>query len=132
MHWSGWIVVVLALNVGGWFAFDGGRALVKGDYVTPKTGQYTGQLAPWSKFIRAIGIEPRSTLMKTIFLVYGVLWLIVIACFIFQVSWAWWAMLIAAAGSLWYLPYGTLLGIVQIVVLLMPSLRVAGSAAGAE
>ncbi len=132
MHWSGWIVVVLALNVGGWFAFDGGRALVKGDYVTPKTGRYAGQLGTWSRFIRVIGIDPRSTLMKTIFLAYGGLWLIVIACFIFQVSWAWWAMLVAAIGSLWYWPFGTMLDVLQIILLLMPSLRAVGTAAGAE
>ncbi len=71
MHWTGWIVVLLALNVGGWFAFDGGHALAKGDYVTPKKGAYAGQLGGWSKFIRAVGIDPRSTLMKTVFLVYG-------------------------------------------------------------
>ena len=89
-------------------------------------------MGAWSKFIRAIGIEPRSTLMKTIFVVYGVLWLIVMACFVFQVSWAWWAMLIAAIGSLWYWPFGTMLDVLQIILLLMPWLRVVGTAAGAE
>ncbi len=38
MHWAGWIVVVLALFVAGWFAFEGARALVVGDYITPKSG----------------------------------------------------------------------------------------------
>ncbi len=132
MHWTGWIVVVLALNVGGWFAFDGARALVVGDYVTPKTGQYAGQLGTWSKVVSAIGIDPRSTLMKTIFVTYGLLWLAVIVCFILGLKWAWWAMLIVAVGSLWYLPFGTLLGLLQIVLLLMPSLRSLVTASGAE
>ncbi len=132
MHWSGWIVVGLALFVGGWFVFDGARALAVGEYVTPKTGQYAGQLGPWSKVVSAIGIDPRSTLMKTIFVAYGLLWLAVIVCFILGLKWAWWAMLIAAVGSLWYLPFGTLLGLVQISLLLMPALRVAGTAAGGE
>ena len=123
MHWSGWIVVGLALFVGGWFAFEGGRALLVGDYITPKSGQRAGQLGPWSKVVSAVGIEPCSTLMKSIFLAYGVLWLAVIVCFILKLQWAWWAMLLAAAGSLWYLPFGTLLGVVQIIVLLMPALR---------
>ena len=132
MHWTGWIVVGLAVFVGGWFVFDGARALAVGDYVTPKTGQYAGQLGPWSKVVSAIGIDPRSTLMKTIFVAYGLLWLTVIVCFILGLKWAWWAMLIAAVGSLWYLPFGTLLGLVQIILLLMPSLRVAVTAAGGE
>lgn len=130
MHWTGWIVVGLAVFVGGWFVFDGGHALAKGDYVTPKTGQYAGQLGPWSKVVSAIGIDPRSTLMKTIFVAYGLLWLAVVVCFILGLEWAWWAMFIAAAGSLWYLPFGTLLGAVQIVLLLLPSLRVVGTATG--
>ncbi len=123
MHWSGWIVVGLALFVGGWFAFEGARALVVGDYITAKSGQRAGQLGPWSKVVSAVGIEPRSTLMKSIFVAYGILWLAVIVCFILKLEWAWWAMLVAAAGSLWYLPFGTLLGIVQIILLLLPPLR---------
>ncbi len=132
MHWTGWIVVGLAVFVGGWFVFDGARALAVGDYVTPKTGQYAGQLGTWSKVVSAIGIDPRSTLMKTIFVAYGLLWLTVIVCFILGLKWAWWAMLFAAIGSLWYLPVGMLLGLLQISLLLMPALRVAGTAAGGE
>ena len=36
MSWIGWIVLLLALVEGGWFAFDGATALVTGDYVTPE------------------------------------------------------------------------------------------------
>ena len=132
MHWAGWIVVGLALFVGGWFAFEGGRALVVGDYITPKSGRHAGQLGPWSKVVSAVGIEPRSTLMKSVFLVYGVVWIGIIVCFILKLDWAWWAMLLAAAGSLWYLPFGTLLGIVQIILLLLPPLRSLSTVAGVE
>jgi len=120
----------MALFVGGWFAFEGGRALMVGDYITPKSGKSAGQLGPWSKVVSAVGIEPRSTLMKSIFLVYGVLWIGITVCFILNFQWAWWAMLIAAAGTLWYLPFGTLLGIVQIILLLLPSVRELRTGAG--
>ncbi len=132
MHWSGWIVVALAFFVAGWFAFEGARALAVGDYITPKSGQYAGQLGPWSKVVLAVGIEPRSTLMMSIFLAYGVVWIGIIVCFILKLEWAWWAMLIAAGGTLWYLPFGTLLGIVQIILLLLPPLRALRNAAGLE
>ena len=128
MHWSGWIVVALALFVAGWFVFDGGRALTVGDYVTPQSGRFAGQLGPWSRVVAAVGVEPRSTLMKSIFVGYGAVWIGVAVCFMLGVRWAWWAMLIAAGGSLWYLPFGTVLGIAQIVVLLLPPLRVSGAA----
>lgn len=71
----------------------------------------------------AVGIGPRSTLMKMIFVVYGLGWIGVTVCFILGLKWAWWAMLLAAVGSLWYLPFGTLLGVVQIILLLLPPLR---------
>ena len=44
MHWLGWVVLLLAFTEGGWLAFDGGHALVVGDYVTPRTGRFAGQL----------------------------------------------------------------------------------------
>lgn len=115
--WLKWLIAVLGFIVAGWMAFDGGRALVLGDYVTPSSGQYAGQLGPWSRVVAAAGIEPRSTLMKSIFLVYGLAWIAVIVAFLRGADWAGWGMLVAAVGSLWYLPFGTLLGIVQIVLL---------------
>lgn len=118
-----WIVVAAALAVAGWFAFDGGRALLVGDYVTPASGPYAGQLGPWAGLVEAVGIAPRSTAMKVIFLAYGAAWLAVIGAFVARREWAWKAMLIAAVGSLWYLPFGTLLGVVQITLLLTPPVR---------
>jgi len=45
-------------------AFDGTRALIVGDYIRPQTGEYAGQLGPWAKLVRKIGIAPESTFMK--------------------------------------------------------------------
>ena len=126
MHWLAWVVLVLAIIEGGWLAFDGGRALVVGDYVTPRTGQYAGQLGPWAKLVTAVGIEPRSTFMKSVHLVLGVTWLVVAVCFAFRIPWAWSGMLVCAVLSLWYLPFGTLLSLIQIALLLLPTLRGSG------
>ena len=123
MHWLGWVVLVLAFIEGGWLAFDGGHALVVGDYVTPQSGQYAGQLGPWSKVVSAVGIEPRSTLMKSLHLALGLAWLVVMICFVLRLPWAWSGMLICAVLGLWYLPFGTILSVIQIVLLLLPALR---------
>lgn len=56
MHWLAGVVLVLAFIEAGWMAFDGGRALVVGDYVTPRSGQYAGQLGPWAKVVSTVGI----------------------------------------------------------------------------
>jgi hypothetical protein len=56
-----WAVVVLAVLEAGWMVFDGARALVVGDYVTPSSGEYAGKLGPWAGLASALGVEPRST-----------------------------------------------------------------------
>lgn len=125
MPLTGWVVLGLAVVEGGWLAFDGGRALVVGDHVTPKSGPHTGQLGPWSLLVSRLGIPPRSTLMKTVHLVLGVAWLLVAAPFVLRVEGAWWGMLGCAVATLWYLPFGTLLSLIQIVLLLLPAPRAA-------
>ena len=97
--------------------FDGTRALTVGDYVTPSSGAYAGQLGPWNHIVRAVGIPPRSTAMKVIFVVYGLGWLTITFAFACHAAWAWQAMLVAAIATLWYLPVGTIFGIVQLVAL---------------
>ena len=117
MHWLKWVVVMLALAEFGWLAFDGGRALIVGDYVTAASGQHAGELGPWATVVSAVGIEPRSTLMKTIHVALGLTSLGVTACFAVGLPWAWSGMLVCAVLGLWYLPFGTVLGVVQILLL---------------
>ena len=118
-----WIVVVLGLLQGGWLAFDGSRALVVGDYVTPGSGPYAGQLGPWAQLVSAIGIEPRSTFMKAVHVGLGALWIVTTICFMLRMPWAWSGMVACAVLSLWYLPFGTLFGVIQIILLLLPAVR---------
>ena len=122
-HWTAWVVVGLVLLSGGWMAFDGGRALIVGDYVTPKTGLLAGTLGPWSKIVEAAGIDPRSALMKSAFLVYGLAYLVATAALVLGASAAWWSVLVLAVLGLWYIPFGTLINIIVIILLLLPPLR---------
>lgn len=115
MHWLGWVVLALALIESGWLAFDGGRALVVGDYITPRSGHHAGRLGPWAEVMSAVGIEPRSTLMKSIHLALGIAWLVVMLCFALGLPWARFGMLVCAVLGLWYLPFGTLLSVLQIM-----------------
>lgn len=127
MTWLRWIVVALAAWDACYMVFDGARALLVGDYLTPKSGPYAGQLGPWHHLATAVGIEPRSTLMKSIFLAYGVVWLPLTVCFALGYRWAWWAMLTAAIGSAWNLFFGTMTSLVIVILLLLPPLRPAYS-----
>ena len=98
--------------------FDGTRALIVGDYVTPSSGTHAGQLGPWNYVVKTVGIPPRSTGMKLIFVIYGLVWLIMSLGFARHAAWAPPAMLIAAIATLWYLPVGNIVGIVQLAALI--------------
>ena len=112
------VIVLMAVNVGGFMLFDGVHAMVTGDYVTPKTGDHAGQYGPWTLAVEAVGIDPRSTLMKWIFAGYGAAYLLIIAAYLLRRTHrTWLAMILAAAGSIWYLPFGTLLAVIQILLL---------------
>jgi hypothetical protein len=123
MAWLRWAAAVLALVQGGYMLFDGVRALLVGDYLTPRGGEYAGRLGPWANLVSAVGLEPRSTGMKLAFVVYGIAWIAVVAAFVAGRPWAWTAMLVLAAASLWYVPAGTAIGLAVIVILLLPDVR---------
>jgi len=123
MHTLKWIVLVLALFQGGWLVFDGGRALIVGDYVTPTSGPRAGQLGPWSRIVSALGFEPRSTFVKCLHIVLGITWLVALIVFIMRPALGWWIIFGCAAASLWYLPVGTVMSVVIIALLLTPQIR---------
>ncbi len=118
-----WVIVVLAFVVAGWLAFDGAHALISGDYVTPKSGPYAGQLGPWSKVFAAMGLDPRSLLIKCLHLFVGGAWLAAISSFVFRLRGAWVAMLICAVAGLWYLPFGTIISLIVVGLLFLPAVK---------
>ncbi|RPJ24974.1 MAG: hypothetical protein EHM33_16045 [Chloroflexi bacterium] len=117
MDWKHWIIVLLVVFTAGWMIFDGIRALIVGDYVTPKNGEYAGQLGAWSNVVKAVGIEPRSTLMKSIFVMYGLITLVIAVCFLLGVAWARTALMIVCILGLWFLPIGTVTNLVALILL---------------
>lgn len=117
MDWKNWLVLLLVALTAGWMLFDGTRALLVGDYVTPKTGEYAGQLGPWSNLVKAIGIEPRSALMKSIFVMYGLIALAIAVCFALGFSWARGAMIVVCILGLWFLPIGTVTNLIALILL---------------
>ena len=114
-----WIIVFLAIMNFGFMAFDGGRALLKGDYIRPRSGTHAGQLGPWSKLVKSIGLDPESTTMKSIFLLWGIAGLIITVCYILNISWTGKGMIFINVLCLWYLIPGTISSVVQIILLLV-------------
>jgi hypothetical protein len=102
-------VILLALGPGLFMTFDGLRALIVGDYLTPAMGPYAGQLGPWSGVVSAVGIAPRSSMMKVAFVIFGVAWLSSTAGFLLRKKWSAVALAVLAIATLWYLPVGTVI-----------------------
>lgn len=112
-------MVILGLTAGGWMAYDGGRALVIGDYVTPRSGPHAGQLGPWAAVVEAAGIHPRSPLMKSVFVSLGLTWIVASAAFAARRSWGGSLLLWVAVASLWYLPIGTMIALAEVAGLML-------------
>src|SRR3982751_2702200 len=95
---SKFVIPAIALLVGSWMFFDGLRAWIVGDYLTPRTGAHAGQLGPWSRVVSAVGLDPRGAAMKTIHIIFGLAWLGALLCYWLQRAVGWWALAIVSAG----------------------------------
>ena len=113
-----WLIVLLVVLVGGFMLLDGLRALIAGDYTTPRMGAHVGELGPWARVVSMLGIPPRSLGMKIAFIVYGLVYLVAGVLFVVGVVPAV-VLIVAAAVGLWYLPFGTLLNAIVIVLVVV-------------
>jgi hypothetical protein len=114
-----WIIVVLIILNASWMLADGTRALVLGDYVTPADGEYAGQLGPWAGLVKTTGIDPRSTLMKTVFVVYGLSALTAATGFGLNQPWGRNLLVVMSILGLWYLPFGTAANMAALIMLFL-------------
>jgi hypothetical protein len=114
-----WIVIILATLNFGYMCYDGSRALIQGDYLRPGSGEHAGQLGPWANVVTAIGIEPESTLMKSILLVWGGAGLILMVCYAMEIRKSDKTLMVFNIASFWYLAAGTLSSAIQVILLLI-------------
>lgn len=114
-----WIVIILATLNFGYMCYDGSRALIQGDYLRPGSGEYAGQLGPWANVVTAIGIEPESTLMKSILLVWGGAGLVLMVCYAMEIRKSDKTLMVFNIASFWYLVAGTLSSAIQVILLLI-------------
>jgi hypothetical protein len=114
-----WIIVILIILSAGWMFADGLRALIIGDYVTPTSGDYAGELGPWAGLLQSVGLEPRSTFIKTAFVLYGAVSLIAVTGFALEQPWSRNFLIVMAVMGLWYLPIGTATNMIALILLFL-------------
>ena len=102
---------LIALLVGGWMIFNGIHVLTTGKYFGPE------KPGPWSGLVAAIGLDPFR--LGVPFIALGVLWLLFLVAMLLHQSWARYAALLTAILTLWFLPVGTILSLLYIVLLLV-------------
>ena len=110
--WPRYIVISLLLVVGAWMSFDGLRAFFIGDYVTPKSGEYAGRLGPWSNLLQLLHLDPRSTAVKAAHVAIGSWCLLTCIALICHLKIAPALVVASSVLILWYLPFGTLAGVI--------------------
>ena len=113
------IIAILVTFTAGYMLFDGTHALTRGDYITPSEGEHAGQLGPWAGLVESVGIDPRSTLMKTVFVAYGFSALVGVTGYLTAQPWGRSALLLMSVLGLWYLPIGTAINIVVLMLLFL-------------
>src|SRR5687767_12467712 len=102
-------LLLCALLLGGWMTFDGIHVLTSGKYFGPdKPG-------PWADVVAAVGIDPFS--VGPLFVVLGLAWLVVLGLMLARHRASGAVTTGIAVATLWYLPVGTVLAIVVLVVL---------------
>ena len=102
--------ILLATVCGGWMVFDGVHVLAVGKYFGPdKPG-------PWSDLVSALGVDPFA--LGPVFIGLGLLWLAFAVGAALKRADARQLGLLASALTLWYLPFGTLVALIVLVLLI--------------
>jgi hypothetical protein len=104
------IIAVLSLLNGGFMLADGIHVLLKGKYIgPPKPG-------PWAMLFEKLHINVFR--LGPLFIAFGLVWLVFFFSFLTKQSWTYSLGIVVAFLTLWYLPVGTLISLIVLVLLL--------------
>jgi hypothetical protein len=113
------IIIIMSLISSGYMAFDGLRAFITGDYLRFKNGEHAGELGPWTNIAEAMGIDPMSALMKSIFVIVGVYGLIATGAFAMNKKQGFLMLVIFCIASAWNLMFGTMSSVIVLLLLFL-------------
>ena len=116
-------LLVSALLLGGWMAFDGIHVLATGKYFGPE------KPGPWADLVSAVGLDPFA--LGPVFVLLGLAWLAALGLVLARHPASRAAATVVGVATLWYLPVGTLLALVVLILLRLPRRADARAAAPA-
>ncbi|MGZ8509648.1 MAG: hypothetical protein ACXWWA_04700 [Chitinophagaceae bacterium] len=104
------ILLILGFINGGYMLLDGIFVMLKGKYIGPdKPG-------PWADLFYKLNINVFK--LGPLFILFGITWIVFLIGLLTSQSWTYLLGLIISIMTLWYLPVGTLLSVIILVVLL--------------
>ncbi|MGZ8541636.1 MAG: hypothetical protein ACXWV6_13360 [Chitinophagaceae bacterium] len=104
------ILLILGFINGGYMLLDGIFVMLKGKYIGPdKPG-------PWADLFYKLNINVFK--LGPLFILFGITWIAFLIGLLTSQSWTYLLGLIISIMTLWYLPVGTLLSVIILVVLL--------------
>jgi len=105
------ITALVALLAGEWMIFDGVHVMMRGKYFGPE------KPGPWSIVFIKMGVDPFR--LGPLFVGLGLLWIVFLVALLTGQKWGWYGAVATAVATLWYLPVGTVLSVIYLVLLWM-------------
>jgi hypothetical protein len=105
-----YLIIGLSFLNGIWMLIDGIYVMVNGKYIGPE------KPGPWASVISWTGVDVFK--LGPIFVLFGIAWLAFIVALMADLTWARSFGIAISVLTLWYLPVGTLISIVVLIVLL--------------
>lgn len=105
------LISLLALVNGGYMLLDGIFVMLKGKYIGPE------KPGPWSALFEKIGLDVFK--LGPLFIVFGLAWFCWLCGFLTHQSWVFTAGILLSILTLWYLPAGTLVSLIILLMLLL-------------
>ncbi len=112
------LITILAFINGGYMLLDGFYVLFKGKYIGPE------KPGPWANLFHKLQVDVFK--LGPMFIVLGIVWLIFLFGLLNSQPWSYKLGLIISILTLWYLPAGTVISLVILILLLTARSRIFG------
>lgn len=105
------IITILSLINGLYMLIDGIHVIIKSKYLGPE------KPGPWANTFHKMNIDVFN--LGPLFIIYGIAWLTFLYGIWTGQSWAYFFGIIISILTLWYLPIGTFISIIILILLLI-------------